>query len=71
MLMTASRRLLDARQELHEDGRIGGRPAVCGIAGMQMQDRRAGLGRRDRLLGDLVRRHRQIAATSTACGPSR
>ena len=30
--------------------------AVGGIAGMQMQDRRPGLGRPDRLGGNLVRR---------------
>ena len=52
--------LLDARQELHEHGGIGRRPAVLGIARMQMEDRRPGLGRLDRLLGDLVRRDRQM-----------
>jgi hypothetical protein len=39
---------------------ILGRPAVVGVAGMQMQDRRAGFGRRDPGFGDLVGGHRQM-----------
>ena len=53
-------RLLDARQELLEQRRVLARPAVLGIARVQVQDRGPGLGRGERRLGDLVRRHRQI-----------
>ena len=42
-------RLLDARQELHEHGRIRRRAAVLRVARMQVQDGGAGLGGRDRL----------------------
>jgi hypothetical protein len=51
--------LLDARQELHEGRRIGRRAAVR-IARVQVQDRGAGFGRADRLLGDLVAGDRQV-----------
>ena len=52
-------RLLDARQELHEDGRVGRRNAGLRIARVQMDDGGAGFGGIDALLGDLVRRDRQ------------
>ena len=52
--------LLDAGQELHEDGGIGRRPPVLGIAGMEMDDRGARLRRIDRIPGDLVRGDGQI-----------
>jgi hypothetical protein len=49
--------LLDARQEAGEGfGRLV-RLAGLRVARMQMQDRRPGLGRRDRLRRDLVRRY--------------
>src|SRR5262249_51253526 len=51
--------LLDARQELAEDFRIGRRPSVLRIARVQVQDRGAGLGGVDRLGGNLVGRDRQ------------
>lgn len=47
---------LDARQELGEHGRVLRRPAVGRIAGVQVQDRRARFGRRDRRFLDLARR---------------
>ena len=53
-------RSLDVRQELHEDRRVRRRAAVLGIARVQVKDRGAGFGRADRLLGDLLRRHRQV-----------
>src|SRR5262245_1217367 len=46
--------LLDARQELAKDFRIGRRPAVLRVARVQMQDRSAGFGGIDRLGGDLI-----------------
>src|SRR5260221_12232428 len=52
--------LLDARKELHKDVRIRRRLAVPRVARMQVDDRGAGLGRLDRLLGDLVGGQRQI-----------
>ena len=51
---------LDARQKLPKDARIGGRAPVAGIARVKMQDGRAGLGGRDRFIGDLVRGDRQV-----------
>ena len=52
--------LLDARQEPRE--RLGRLVGLAGlrVAGVQMEDRGAGLGGRDRLLGDLIGRDRQI-----------
>ena len=54
MLITASSARLDLGQELREDVRVGGRPAGLRVAGVEVEDRRAGLGRGDRLLGDLA-----------------
>src|ERR1700688_2205937 len=54
--------LLDARKELHEDLGIRCRPAVLGVARMQVEDGGAGLGRADRLARYLVRGERQIRA---------
>ena len=48
-------RLLDARQELHEHLGIGRRPAGLRIARMEMEDRRTGLRRLDRLARDVLR----------------
>ena len=65
MLMTASVRRLDAGQELAEHLRVGRRPAGPRVAGVEMDDRRARLGRAERRLRDLlgrdgqVRRHRR------------
>jgi hypothetical protein len=57
---TALVALLDARQEAAEGfGRLV-RLAGLGVARMQVDDRRAGLGRADRRIADLVRRHRQV-----------
>ncbi|MCY1521447.1 hypothetical protein D9M68_562600 [compost metagenome] len=47
-------RLLDARQELHEQRRIGRRAAVFRVPCMEMQDGSAGLGCSDCFGGDLV-----------------
>ena len=55
-------RLLDPRQEPHEQVGIGVRLAGFGIAGVKMDDRGAGLCRLDRGGGDLVRRDRQMFA---------
>ena len=52
-------RLLDARQKLHVDARVRRRAAILGIAGMQVQDRGAGIGGIDRLGRDLIGRDRQ------------
>ena len=54
------RALLDARQEAGEGLRRLIRLAGLGIAGVQVEDRGAGLRRCDRLNDDLVRRDRQI-----------
>ena len=68
MLMTQFERCLMTLQE-----RLEGLGRLVGLAGlrvarMQMDDGRAGLRRADRRVGDLLGRHRQIAATWTACG---
>ena len=60
MLITASVLCLIDRQELHEHRRIGRRRAVDRIARMQVNDRRAGLGRLDGGPRDLLRGDRQI-----------
>ena len=52
-------RLLDARQELHEDRGVRRRAAVLGIARVQMQDRGAGLRCGDRLRRDVLRGQRK------------
>ena len=44
----------DVGQELPEHVGVGGRAAGSGVASVQMQDRGAGLGRTDRLVGDLL-----------------
>ena len=51
--------LLDARQELHEQLRLGRGSAGVGIARVQVNDGSTRLGRCDRGFGDLVRRDRQ------------
>ena len=51
MFTTASVALLDHRQEAHEHGGVRRRLAGLGIARVQMDDRRARLGRLDRRLG--------------------
>lgn len=53
-------RLLDDGQEAHEDFRIGGRAAVFRVAGVQMQDRGAGLRRVDGLRRDVLRLVRKM-----------
>ena len=50
----------DLRQELHEDLRVGRRPAVTRIARVEVQDRGARLRRLDRRIGDLTRGDRQV-----------
>src|SRR5713226_8919831 len=53
--------LLDAREKLHEHLRIGRRPAVLGVARMEVEDGSAGLRRADRLARHLVRGERQVS----------
>jgi transposase len=55
-------RLLDRRQELHEQIRVGGGSPVQRITRMKMQDRRAGLSRLDRRLSNFVRCNRKMFA---------
>ena len=51
---------LDARNEAVEDRRVRSGPAVCGVAGVQVQDGGTGVGRLDGLRGDLLGRDRQV-----------
>ena len=50
----------DLGQELAVDVRVGRRRAGLGVAGVEVQDRRAGLRGADRLLGDVLRRDGQV-----------
>jgi hypothetical protein len=60
MLTTASLACLMRGRKAMKTLRDRGRPAVLRVARMQVDDGGAGLGRADRLLGDLLRGDRQM-----------
>ena len=67
MLMTASVACLMRGRNCMNTAGSGVGPAVLRIARVQMQDRGAGLGGRDRLRGDVVGRDRAARPTWSAC----
>ena len=72
-LMTQFERcLMIFRNGAKASGRLVGLAGLR-VARVQMYDRRARLGGTDRGIGDFLGRHRQVPATSKACGsrPSR